>query len=81
MVSLYKDPNGEHVFDAMTFTNGTQDTVTNISALKSDDGSTKIYQLESKVTALEKILKEYQVHLHLTIVGLGNIRYNYRRIN
>ncbi len=73
MVSLYKDPNGEHVFDAMTFTNGTQDTVTTISALKSDGGSTKIYQLESKVTALEKILKEYQVHLHLTIVGLGNI--------
>ncbi len=63
MVSLYKNPKGEHVFDAMTFINGIQDTVISISALKSDSGSTKIYQLESKVTALEKRLKEYQVYI------------------
>lgn len=63
MVSLYKDPKGEHVFDAMTFTNGTQDMVTKVTSISTlkNDGSTKISQLESKVTALEKRLREYQV--------------------
>ena len=57
MVSLYKDPKGDHVMEQETLTDSPP---TNISMLNTEDRS-RVVSLESKVTALEKSLRECQV--------------------
>ncbi len=63
MVNLYKDPEGKHVFDNDrnnhhdTSTVGTNGTMVSNREQKGPI----IQQLESKVVALEKVLRDYQV--------------------
>ena len=65
MVSVYRDPEGEHVFDNGGNFSGNLDTTTmntNVSAIQSED-STRISQLESKIATLQRAIRQCQVSL------------------
>ena len=63
MVSLYKDPKGEHVMELGLPSDSIPDSTfvrTNTSGLHSEE-RTRVSELESRVKELEKSLKDYQV--------------------
>ncbi len=67
MVSVYRDPEGEHVFVDSNNLAGNLDTTTmntNVTAVQSED-STKISQLETKIATLQQAIRRYQVSLML----------------
>ncbi len=70
MVSLYKDPEGKHVFDNDQKQNNTSTmgtSTTNTNTIKSREQDPKIQQLESQVSDLEKKLRDYVVSLTILL--------------
>lgn len=63
MMSVYRDPEGDNVFNDIKNFTGNVDTTTiktNISAINTDD-STNISQLESKIASLQRAIRQYEV--------------------
>ena len=66
MVSLYRDPDGELIFDNTTnaATSVVEAGLTGLSTLKNGrtiSDASNVPQLESRIAELESLLREYQV--------------------
>ncbi len=63
MVSLYRDPDGNNVYNSTkNFTENLDTTTirTNVSAINSEN-STRISQLESKIVSLKRMIRQHEV--------------------